>query len=64
MNWVNMGKTIDLTKVNLEPKAIAYLSLAFAVVLLAYSIGQWGSVKLKDILKSGAGAASASAEEF
>ena len=59
-----MAKTIDLTKVNLEPKAIAYLSLAFAVVLVAYSVGQWGSVKIKDVLKGASGAAASSAEEF
>ena len=59
-----MTKTVDLTKVNLSPKAIMWTAVAFSVVLVCYSAGQFGASKLKDILKGATSAAAESAEEF
>lgn len=57
-------KTVDLTKVSLQPKAFLFLCVAFSLVLVAYSVGQWGSVKIKDILKGASGAVASEAEEL
>ena len=59
-----MGKTIDLTKVNLEPNAILFLAIAFSVVLLCYSGGQFGAAKLKEALKGATAGAAEQVEEF
>ena len=59
-----MTKTVDLTKVNLSPKAIVWTAIAFSVVLVCYSAGQFGAAKIKDILKGATASAAESAEEF
>lgn len=59
-----MGRQVDLTKVNLEPKATVLLVVAFTVVLLAYGLGQVGARKVKEMLKGAAGGAASQAEEW
>ena len=56
--------TVDLTKVNLKPKSVVMLAVAFSVVLLAYGVGQWGSTKLRDMVKGAASGAAEQTEEW
>lgn len=59
-----MVQTVDLTKVSLQPKAFVYLCVAFSLVLVAYGIGQWGSGKIREILKGASAGMAEEAEEF
>ena len=59
-----MGTTVDLTKVNLEPKAFVFLTIAFTVVLLAYGLGTVGARKVKELVKGAAGGAIPEVEEW
>lgn len=59
-----MVKTVDLTKVDISPKAMVWMCIAFSLVLLAYGIGQWGSGKLKDVIKAGASGVAQETEDF
>ena len=59
-----MAKTVDLTKVNLAPKSLVYLTIGVTMVLVIYSVAQFGAGKVKDILKGATSAAAESAEEF
>jgi len=55
-----MTKTVDLTKVSLDVKSFAYMSLALSLVFVAIGIGKYGSGKMKDII---AGASKGLADE-
>ena len=59
-----MGKIVDLTKVNLSPKALLYLTLAFTMVLVVFGIAQIGAVKVRDVMKGATRTAAEEAEEF
>ena len=59
-----MGKTIDMTKVNLEAKSILFLTLAFIVVIVTYGVAQVGAAKVTDMLKGATSGAADVAEEF
>ena len=42
-----MGKSIDITKVNLSPKGILWLIVGVVVIIGVWQIGNWGFSKLK-----------------
>ena len=59
-----MVKTVDLTKVDISPKAMVWMCVAFSLVLLAYGVGQFGAGKLKEVLKGASSAVVETTEEF
>jgi len=46
-----MAGSIDLTKVNLEPKALIMLTVAFTAVLVVYGVAQFGATKVREAIK-------------
>ena len=46
-----MGKTVDLTKVNLSGSAMIWLTVAFTAVLVVYGVAQFGAGKVREALK-------------
>ena len=46
-----MAPSVDLTKVNLEPKALMWLTVAFTAVLIVYGVAQFGAGKVREAMK-------------
>lgn len=56
--------TIDVTKVNLKPKSVMYLAVAFIALFLALDVGKWGANKVKTMIAGATASAASAAEEF
>lgn len=59
-----MGRTIDLTKVNLSGKSLFYMTVAMTLVLVLYGVAQVGAVKLREVVKGGAKAVTEQVDDF
>ena len=43
-------KTVDLTKVDLNPKALMWTTAAFTAIIILYSVATFGAGKVKDLI--------------
>ena len=49
--WLKMGKTVNLTSVNLSGKGLAWMAVAMTAVLVIYGVAQFGATKVREGLK-------------
>lgn len=47
------GKSVELSRVDLDPKSILWLTVALGVLVLAWGVANWGATKLKGLTQKG-----------